>query len=231
MSERPVKSGSNYVGYIQILAFLSQVMKTLVIHPEDHTTEFLTTIYANLNNKTVIKGGVSKSELRELIEAQDRVLMLGHGSPYGLLSRGQFFEVGLYVIDASMAPTLKKKSNCMYIWCYADQFVQKNGLSGLCTGMFISERGEADIYGFDEVDINLIEQSNLSFAYMFSKYSNEPLDVLYSKLLDEYDLLSKTNPIARFNYERLYLADTNVNSFLPKQQNIKHGCSGSVSLS
>jgi hypothetical protein len=65
------------------MAYFSQVMKTLVIHPEDKTTEFLTTIYANLNNKTVIKGGISKSELRELIEAHDRILMLGHGAPFG----------------------------------------------------------------------------------------------------------------------------------------------------
>lgn len=199
-------------------------MNTLVVHPEDKTTEFLTKIYANLNYKTVIKCGITKSELQELIEAHDRILCIGHGSPYGLLSRGQFFKAGLYIVDLSMVPALKKKSNCMFIWCYADQFVQRHRLSGLCTGMFISERGEADMCGFDEVDIRLIEQSNLSFAYIFSKYSNEPLDVLYCKLLDEYHLLSETNPIVRYNCERLYLAGTNVNSVLPKQQNIKHGC-------
>lgn len=199
-------------------------MKTLIIHPEDPTTTFLSRIYACLKDKTVVIGGITRSDLSELIKSHDRILMLGHGSPYGLLSRGQFPDAGLYIVDVSMVPALKKKSNCMFIWCYADQFVQTHGLSGLCTGMFISERGEADMCGFDEVDIRFIEQSNLSFAYIFSKYSNEPLDVLYCKLLDEYDLLSETNPIVRYNCERLYLAGTNVNSVLPKQQNIKHGC-------
>jgi len=78
----PVKSGYDSIGYIQVWALLSPIMRTLFVHPEDHTTEFLITIYANLNKKTVIKGGVSKYELRELIEAHDMVLMLGHGSPY-----------------------------------------------------------------------------------------------------------------------------------------------------
>ena len=56
-------------------------MKSLIIHPEDPTTDFLIPIYERLKNKTIIKGGVSKSELQELIESHDRVLMLGHGSP------------------------------------------------------------------------------------------------------------------------------------------------------
>jgi len=216
---------------MRIKAYISPAMKTLIIHPQDPTTNFLSQIYAPLKNKTVIRGGITKLEVRELIQAHDRVIMLGHGSPYGLLSRGQYFEAGLYIVDESMVTSLTNKSNSIFIWCYADQFVQRCRLEGLCTGMFISERDEADMYGFDEVDFRLIEQSNLSFAYIFSKYSNEPLDVIYSKLLDEYDLLSKTNPIARFNFERLYLAGTNVNSIPPKQQNIQHGCKGSVSLS
>jgi hypothetical protein len=206
MSVWPIKSGPDNVGYIQILAFLSQVMKTLVIHPEDHTTEFLTTIYANLNNKTVIKGGVSKSELRELIKAHDRVLMLGHGSPYGLLSRGQFPDAGLYIVDLFMISALKEKSNCMFIWCYADQFVKRHGLSGLCTGMFISEAGEADYWGFKDIDENLIDLSNERFSWIISKYINQPIEFLYNKLLIEYGLLAKINPIAMFNLQQIHLA-------------------------
>lgn len=135
-------------------------MKTLIIHPKDPTTTFLSRIYARLKDKTIIKGGVSKSKIRDLIEVHDRVLLLGHGSPYGLLSQGQFFEAGLYIVDVSMVPVLKEKSNCMYIWCYADQFVHRHGLSGLCTGMFISELGEADYWRFEDIDESLINQSN-----------------------------------------------------------------------
>jgi hypothetical protein len=63
-------------------------MKNLIIHPKDHTTRFLSPIYAPLKNKTVINGGVSKYELRFMIETHDRVIMLGHGYPDVLISVG-----------------------------------------------------------------------------------------------------------------------------------------------
>ena len=81
------------------MAYISHIMKNLIIHPEDPTTSFLSQIYAPLTNKTVVKGGITKSELRELIESYDRVFMLGHGSPYGLLNPDQFPDAGSYIID------------------------------------------------------------------------------------------------------------------------------------
>lgn len=186
-------------------------MKTLIVHPEDKTTEFLTTIYTNLNNKTVIKGGVSKSEIRDLIEVHDRVLLLGHGSPYGLLSRGQFPDAGLYIVDLFMISALKEKSNCIYIWCYADQFLVEYGLTGLCTGMFISETSEAGYYGFRNIDRDLIDQSNERFSGIISKYIDEPMEIMYQKLLFEYGLLAITNVIAQFNLERLSLTHSETN--------------------
>ena len=79
--------------WLYLFNFISNsryVMKTLIIHPQDPSTTFLSPIYANLRNKTVIKSGITKSELRELIVSHDRVLMLGHGSPYGnLLIQGK----------------------------------------------------------------------------------------------------------------------------------------------
>jgi hypothetical protein len=180
-------------------------MKNLIIHPEDPTTTFLSPIYATLKNKTVIKGGVSKSELKELIESHDRVLMLGHGSPYGLLNPGQFPDAGLYIIDDSMVLPLSRKSDSIFIWCYAGKFVHQNELSGLCTGMFISEVREANSYCFEDIDWDMINQSNDRFSWIVSKYLNELIEILHQKLLYEYDLLARTNPIARFNLERLYL--------------------------
>lgn len=79
----------------------------------------------------------------KLIESHDRVLMLGHGSPWGLLSTGQFPDAGLFIIDESMVLPLQNKTNSVFIWCNADQFVQRHGLSGLNSGMFISEVLEA----------------------------------------------------------------------------------------
>jgi hypothetical protein len=186
-------------------------MKTLIIHPEDSTTTFLSQIYASLTNKTIVKGGITKSELWELIESHDRVLMLGHGSPYGLLNPDQFPDAGSYIIDESMVIPIKSKSNSIFIWCHADQFVQRHRLTGLNSGMFISEGMEAIYYDFDNMDWELIEQSNDRFAAIFSKYLNEPMEILYQKLLYDYELIARTNPIARFNLARLYLTCSGTN--------------------
>lgn len=179
-------------------------MKTLIVHPADPTTNFLSRIYAHLKNKTVVKGGVSKSDVRELIESHDRVLMLGHGSPYGLLSQGQFLGASLFIVDETLASVLKDKS-CMFVWCYAYNFVQNNGLSGLCSGMFISEIGEANYWRFEGIDQEMIDQSNVEFASIVSKYIDEPIEFLYNKLLIEYELLARTNPIAQFNLQRIHM--------------------------
>jgi len=65
-------------------------MKTLVIHPDDRSTDFLSPIYEPVKNKTVITGGITKEQLRKHIQDHDRILMMGHGSPAGLVSVGRF---------------------------------------------------------------------------------------------------------------------------------------------
>lgn len=183
-------------------------MKTLIVHPADPTTTFLSSIYARLRDKTVVKGGITKSDLRELINSHDRIIMLGHGSPHGLLSVSQFPQAGFYIVDESLVSLLRNKSGCIYIWCYADEFVKRHGLTGLCSGMFISETGEADYYGFEDSDDNLIDQSNERFSRIMSNYITKPIEILHQKLLCEYGLLARTNSIAGFNHERLYYKRT-----------------------
>ncbi len=200
-----VSLSSALLGTLRRMAYISRLMKYLIIHPKDPTTTFLSKIYAHLKDKTEVNGGITKSELREVIESHDRIILLGHGSPCGLLSRGQFPDAGLYIIDLSMVPAFKEKSNCMYIWCYADQFVHRHGLSGLCSGMFISELREAGYFGFDKINYSLIDQSNKKFSFILSEYIDEPIDVLYKKLANEYKLLASMNPIAKFNVERIYI--------------------------
>jgi len=189
-------------------------MKYLIIHPEDPTTTFLSPIYAKLTNKTVIRGCIPKSEMLKLIESHDRVLMLGHGSPNGLRSIDMFPDAGSYIIDDSMALTLKNKRDNVYIWCHASQFVQRHELSGLYCGMFLSEMIELLCYGFDDLDSDWIDQSNERFATVVSEYINEPLEILYMKLMIEYGYLARTNPIAEFNLNRLYLAFPGNKSFI-----------------
>lgn len=118
---------------------------------------------------------------------------------------GQFPYTNGYIIDDSMAVELKDKTLNLYIWCHADQYVRRHRLSGLNCGMFISEVMEAFIYGFEDVDLATIDRSNEIFVHIVAKYINEPMGILYEKLIDEYGLVARYNPVAKFNLERLHL--------------------------
>ena len=80
--------------------------KTLVIHPSDSSTDFLKPIYSGLENAVVLTGGLTKEEVREAIEKSDRIIMLGHGSPFGLFSVGRFQSTNGYIIDNTMVDVL-----------------------------------------------------------------------------------------------------------------------------
>jgi hypothetical protein len=180
-------------------------MSTLIIHPKDKTTDFLKPIYAPIHNKNVITGGINKTKLKKLIEIHDRIIMLGHGTPWGLLSVGQFPKSGNYIIDYSIVELLSNMKDNIFIWCNADQFVIKNQLKGFYSGMFISELEEGFYYNFWDVEQKTIDDSNNRFAEIVSNYINESLDVLYENVIQEYGVLAETNLIAEFNLERLYL--------------------------
>lgn len=178
------------------------------MHPKDQTTNFLKKIYEPISNKTVIRGGIGKNELKKSIKNHDRVIMLGHGSPWGLLSVGQFPNAGSYIIDYSCCDLLSAKKENIFIWCFADQFVQRNGLEGFYSGMFVSEFGESFSLGYYISDRNLITESNDCFASSVSRNIHHPLEVLYENVLQqEYGILAETNPIAKFNLERLFLSE------------------------
>lgn len=191
-------------------------MKTLIVHPEDETTKFLTGIYATLKNKTVITGGITQFELQKHIVTHDRVIMLGHGSPMGLLSVNQFPDCDSYIIDDSMVELLRKKAENIFVWCNADEFVHQNSLHGFYTGMFISEVSEAWYYDFWDVELERIEESNDRFSSAVSNHINDRLDVLYKKVIAEYGYHAKRNPIARFNLKRLYLTISELNALSDK---------------
>jgi hypothetical protein len=179
-------------------------MKTLIIHPQDRTTTFLQPIYQTIPDKTIISGGAFMKDIRKMIDAHERVMMMGHGSPHGLLSVGRFYDAFGYVIDGSMAARLSEKNGNVFIWCNADQYVNKHNLKGFFTGMFISEVGEALYCGLKGIGQEQIDESNDAFTGIVSKYINEPADTIYNKLLQEYGALAKRNPVAMYNYQRLY---------------------------
>lgn len=166
-------------------------MKTLVIHPSDTTTDFLKAVYLDKPDWTVVNNSISKSKLIKLIKSHDRIVMMGHGTPHGLLGFGR------YVIDSNYVQFLREKST-ICIWCNADAFVEKYGLSGFYTGMIISEYGEAYMCSVPTKP-GCIEKSNIKFANAI-KESIDSDDIL----LNMKRLYDGENAVEFFNEERLF---------------------------
>lgn len=166
-------------------------MKTLVIHPKDETTDFLSKIYEG-KGFTVVIDNISTSKLKNLISENDRIIMLGHGTPKGLLGYGR------NIIDSNLVYLLKSKI-CISIWCFADVFVKKYKLRGFYTSMFISEIYEASYEGFYNISQNEIDSSNNNFSNVLSKYLDDN-DIL-EKVKLEYG--SSDSEIVKYNCQGL----------------------------
>ncbi len=189
-------------------------MKTLILHPADSSTIFLSRLYCDLPNKTVITGGISKADLQKKIQLFPRLILCGHGSNNGLFSVGQFPE-GPYIIDETMVSLLRNKDNTIYIWCNADQFVRRHGLIGFHTGMFLSQMSEC-LYFSVQCSEEDITESNNGFANIVFRHIDAPPIICYKKVLVEYGQLAQKNPVARFNHSRLYLNRFKPDLFLPQ---------------
>jgi len=192
-------------------------MKTLIIHPSDYSTSFLDIVYAPIENKTVITGGISKSEVQQLIREHDRVMMMGHGSGNGLFSTSSFRNCGPFIIDQQMVPLLIEKDNSVFIWCNADKFVNVFSLKGFYSGMFISEVGEANYCSKhdptvdDLLKIKLstviqeeVDESNYGFCNIIAKYINNDKELIHENVKKEYGLIAEQNPVALYNNNRLF---------------------------
>jgi len=180
--------------------------KNLVIHPSDISTTFLTPIYRELKNSTVIEEKSSYDEVLKKCQENNRVLMMGHGSPQGLFSVGRFGDVFWmpYIIDYMHVPVFRKQDENVYIWCDANQFVEKYKLKGFYTGMFISEVSEAAYCGLGVVSKSLVEQSNNAFSEILSKYVNHSKQKIYDSVKKEYEIIANDNIVAAYNHSRLY---------------------------
>lgn len=178
-------------------------MKTLIIHPADESTDFLKPIYANVTGDvTIVTGGYSKDEIREMILESERVMMMGHGSPNGLFSVGQFGDTknGM-IIDVTMLTALARKPNNVYIWCNADRFVEYFHLNGFYSGMFVSEYGEAAWCKVSTMDGD-VEKSNDLFADIVGKNIMMEAKNIHDNTKLLYHI--EGNKVAEYNNERLY---------------------------
>lgn len=181
---------------------MEKTKSCLIVHPTDKSTDFLKVIYEKMENVTLVTGGKTKQEIKELIKEHDRCMFMGHGSPGGLFSVGKFPSTA-YIIDGHLVDELKKKDNTVFIWCNADQFVRQHGLKGFYTKMFISEVGEAYYCGLPGTTQDIVDESNNGFSKMLSECISQPQEIMYNTIKENYGQLAETNPVAYYNWNRL----------------------------
>ena len=178
-------------------------MTTLVIHPDDRSTDFLRPIYSGVDTKTVLTDAVSEEQLIEAIGSHDQIIMLGHGSPYGLFNVAQMGHGGTTIGERHVS--LLRNKPGIYIWCNADRFVERHGLRGLYTGMFVSEVGESAACGVSSPQ-QTVDESNQLFARVLGEalINRMPYSEAYEYVDTKYGMLADLNDVARYNLERWY---------------------------
>ena len=189
-------------------------MKTLVIHPDDRSTDFLKPIYADIKRKTVVVKDTSRDKLLALIRSHDTIIMLGHGSPNGLFNVSGIGK-GVMAIGESLVEELRGKQ-LIAIWCNCDKFIERYGLSALYSGMFISEVSEARYCGV-QGDQAMVDESNSTFAVLLGNMLSETsmdLEKTFDMVLESYEELGEVNTVAKYNSDRFYYSKVNT---MPKQ--------------
>lgn len=181
-------------------------MERLVVHPKDPSTDFLKAVYEGRDDVTVVTGGCSKNEVKEMVKDCDQLILMGHGTGWGLMSVGQFKDAPGNIVDDSFGSLLRKKDNAIFIWCHASSFVRHHWLKGFSTGMFISEPSEAFWMGVRPYCEDEIEESNRVFASAVGRaLDKEPRQMLFS-VMEDYGKLAKRSPVAAYNAERLFVS-------------------------
>ena len=118
----------------------------------DDSISFLNKLTESLS-KTVATGHMcnrllSHSKINRAIKDCDEIWMLGHGGPDGLYSKPKFgvlVDFDRYLISSRNVQFMRDKA-CVGIWCHANKFAEKYKLSGLFSGMILSEQVECGHY-------------------------------------------------------------------------------------
>lgn len=183
---------------------------TLVIHPKDPSTDCLGVIYEGRDWTVIRDFTTPQTVVDDQISKHDRIILLGHGSPEGLLAgavvqswSGQkvFKRFSRYIISPAQTDLLKEKET-FSIWCCSDAFFKKyQAGKGLHTGMIISEVGE-EVYclGKAYLDEKQMASNMELFCGAFAKHIDLPPEEMRRKVLEEY---VGDDPVTRFNRERI----------------------------
>ena len=173
-----------------------------VIHANDPTTKFLSRLYEVREDISVrIDEKSTSSAVQRAIRGDSTVMMLGHGTQYGLFSvpdkRGRYER---FLVKSSCVEFLRLNT-CIGIWCHADQFAEHYGLHGLFSGMIISELQEA-------ADCHVQTTQEEIYAEM-EKFACRLRDCIIKYELEEIPARMKElddvrSELTTFNYSRLF---------------------------
>ena len=178
----------------------------LVIHPKDKTTVMLSSLYDGLEAQVVADCRSTKEIGRLLhhVSAQERIMLLGHGSDKGLFfrkddSKNEFDKI---IVGHSHRYHLHNHgSNIVAVWCNADQFARAEGLHGLFTGMIASELNEALLYQVETTQEEL-DREKVTLAHRLRALLDEriPLSEIPKRMLAMDDVHSPLRPSTTRNF-------------------------------
>lgn len=176
----------------------------IVVHPTDPSTAMLGAIYEGLDDVKLFDSYLQREEIIAAIAAAPKdepILLLGHGSPYGLFD----MRYG-YIVRDSDARILEGRPNLVCIWCYASSYAYRHGLKGFFSGMFISEPEEAYVNGVEASDAE-IEFCATDFAQRFGDMlrAGKTLKEAATELMDPRHIDSD---LTEFNFSRLEYRET-----------------------
>ncbi len=181
----------------------------IVIHPKDPSTRFLHLIYEDIDGVLFFDSISQRAQVLDAIRNASKdeyILLLGHGTPHGLL--------GGFIGDED-AEHLRDRPNLVGIWCYASTYAYKHSLKGFFSGMFISEWCEAidnDIKAAPEE----IEEMCWTFAGLFGDLlrDGKPLEAIAAELMSQSNINSD---LIHFNYSRLTYRTTGMEELPVKE--------------
>lgn len=168
---------------------------TLVIHPKDETTDCLSVIYEGRGWDVIRDYNTPKKEIKKQIKCHKKIVMLGHGTPGGLLAGGEvrgwddkltFSRFTHFIVDDEIAPLLRNRETYS-IWCHSDEFFRYHNLKGFHTGMIISEVGEEwVVLGRAPLDEEGMAKNMELFCGTCAKYFDLSPEESRTKILEEY---------------------------------------------
>ena len=176
--------------------------KVLVIHPDDRSTDMLKAVYEGKGYDVISDPRISDEEVVEQIKSHDKIIMLGHGTPYGLISWNRTTGEVRYVINDSLAEILKTKETYS-MWCHSDAFFERHDMKGFHSGMIISEEMEALMYGIVGYSDEDIAESMMPLMYaMYDTIEMEDLEEMKRIILERYNA---KDPVTWFNRRNIVI--------------------------